>query len=200
MARSFGGSDREPRILLHSYPVTEARTEAGLELLPVDEATGGHVVSITLTASPEEHVRQWIDLVGDPPDRLGVISVGATTPGRTSAGGWASTDDGVLYSVVEEPGDLTGIQIHLREYLRHIPADARPVVYIDSLTVFLQYVDLDRLFRFLHHLIGHVKTIDGVVHTHVDPTAHDDQTRSVLTALFDAVVGIDEEGEWTEVS
>lgn len=187
-------------VVLHSFPMTTAPRETGLELLPIDEAPDEYVVSITLTASPEEHVRQWSDLVGDPPAHLGVVSVGATTPDRTPIGGWTRTADGTLYTVIDDPADLTGIQIRLWEYLDRLLEGARPVVYIDSLTVMLQYVELDVLFRFLHHLTGHVKTTNGGVHTHIDPTAHEERTRSVLAALFDSVVGIDEEGEWTVVS
>jgi hypothetical protein len=70
------------------------------------------------------------------------------------------------------------------------------VVTFDSLTALLQYVELQRAFRFLHVLANRVKTTESVAHFHMDPAAHDAREVATLSSLFDAVAEFDD-GEWS---
>jgi hypothetical protein len=147
---------------------------------------------VTFTQSAAEWVEEWDDRVGDQPARGGVVAVGqggADVPGAD----WR-------VATVESPSDLTGIGIELSELLSTMAeaADDEPVsVCFDSITSLLQYADLQRTFRFLHVVTGRVKTVDGVGHFHIDPAAHTDQELATLKGLFDAVVDVDEDGEFT---
>ncbi len=71
------------------------------------------------------------------------------------------------------------------------------VICFHSLTALIQYADLQRVFRFLHVLTARIDLIDAVAHFHMDPGAHDAQTRNTLVQLFDAVINIGEDGEQT---
>jgi hypothetical protein len=93
--------------------------------------------------------------------------------------------------------DLTGLAIEISQFLegnRHRSADA--AICFHSLTSLLQFVDVDRAFRFLHVLVGRIEATDAVAHFHLDRTGHDTQTVGMLTTLFDAVVEPDDD-EWT---
>jgi hypothetical protein len=85
--------------------------------------------------------------------------------------------------------------ITVSEYLsKH--GGTNTMVSFDSLTSLLQYVELQRAFRFLHVLANRVKTAGAVAHFHMDPGAHDEQAMATLSSLFDAVAEFDD-GEWS---
>ena len=95
--------------------------------------------------------------------------------------------------IVEEPADLTGLGITISERLTDWSPDS--LLIFESLTVLLEYVDLKRVFRFLHVLVNRVKATGAVAHYHLDPGEHDDRTVATLTSLFDTVVAY-ENGRW----
>jgi hypothetical protein len=99
---------------------------------------------------------------------------------------------------VSNPGDLTGIGITVSEVLQQWSASDEPIVScFRSLTSLLQYADLQTAYKFLHVLTGRFETAGVRSHFHLDPGAHDDQTVNTLTSLFDAVVRVGDDGEWS---
>jgi hypothetical protein len=171
------------------------------DLLAGDDPSSAHVIAVTHTRSPEGVVADWHDHASTPPARGHVISVGdrTATPG-TDEDGAAEVAPPWTVDNVENPGNLTGLGIALSESLQeHTYAGDGPGTRLcfDSLTVLLQYADVKRAFRFLHVVTGRVKTADGVGHYHLDPAAHDQQTLATIKGLFDAIVTVDEAGEWT---
>lgn len=109
-----------------------------------------------------------------------VRSAAAASP--ASAGGPVSV------RAVSSPADLTDLGISVNAFLSEWAGDGnRTVVCFHSVTTLLQYVDLQRAFRFFHLIAGRVREVDGLAHYHVDPSAHDDRTVNTLTTLFDGV-------------
>lgn len=163
------------------------------ELLSQTPPSETNILVITFTATPQEWVDDWMDHVGVPPVRGGIVSIGQAE-GSVEGPAWAA-------KTVENPSDLTGIGIELSELLSGMATaagdDEEIVVCFDSITSLLQYADLQRSFRFLHVVTGRVKTVGGVGHYHLDPEAHERQTLATLKGLFDAVVDVDEDGSWT---
>lgn len=125
-------------------------------------------------------LREWQDhveaAVGGPPASARLVDA--------SGGG-----DGSAPTVEAAPDDLTGIEIAATESLP--TGDGRTVFCFDSLTALLQYVELDRAYRFLHALVERLWVADARAHFHLDPGAHAAETISTLAALFDAVVAAD---------
>lgn len=67
--------------------------------------------------------------------------------------------------------------------------DGHPTtVCFHSVTALLQFAELPRVFRFLYTLASRVASSGARAHYHLDPNAHDEQTVTALTPLFDAVV------------
>jgi len=162
-------------------------------LLTQTPPSATNVLAITYRDTPQDWVDDWIDSVGVSPVRGGIVSIG-----RAEA---AVDDPSWAARTVENPSDLTGMGIQLSELLSKMATASEDnehlVVCFDSVTTLLQYADLQRAFRFLHVVTGRVKTADGVGHFHVDPEAHDRQTLATLKGLFDAVVEVDDDGNWT---
>jgi len=95
-------------------------------------------------------------------------------------------------ATVESSEDLTGLEIALGDPLAAFEAADRPLtICVDSLTVLLQYVDLERAYRFLHDMDVRFGQAGALAHYHLDPGAHDEATLATLATLMDAAVGIE---------
>lgn len=144
------------------------------------------LLAVSYTRTGAEWSAAWREELGALPRRSVVVGVDdAVREGSDEA------VDGVV-ETSESPDDLTGIGIALSEYLSSWGSeDGDVVVCFDSLTALLQYVSLERAYRFLHVLTGRAAAVGARAHYHLDPGAHEDRTLATLTSLFDAVVDED---------
>lgn len=161
-----------------------------------DSPSALDVLAVDYRQTPDQWVDEWRRYVGDRPRRCAIISVNETTRSATTASGQRNVQYGPdTVAGVESPTDLTGLGIAISEFFdEHGGQDT--VFTLDSLTFLLQYVDLQRAFRFLHVLSNRVKSTGATAHYHMDPGAHDEQVISTLSAVFDAIAEYDD-GEWT---
>lgn len=205
MAEQVAGSDQIPlwsrlgeasNILVMAPSFTGGTSGVCKELLAGGEPSAATVLGITYTVSPGEFIEDWQEHTATEPAHGQIISVGEQTDDRTGVTARASGTDAWSISGIESPGDLTGLGITLSEFLSE-KEDASVRLCFDSLTALLQYADLKQAFRFLHIVTGRVKSANGVGHYHLDPAAHDQQTLATIQGLFDAVVEVDDAGEWT---
>lgn len=90
------------------------------------------------------------------------------------------------------PGDLTGMGIEFSEIAKEADREGidRMRVAFDSLTPVLMYVDLERLFRFLHVFTRQIQSKNWLGLFAIDPESHDAQTINTINQLFDGVVQI----------
>lgn len=177
---------------------SDAVAESCLELFVPADPSETRVLGVTYTQSADRWLETWRAQVETAPADLSVASVGSSTRSAAAAApGSDSRPTGRVVQTVESPEDLTGLGITLGQQLSTWAeeSDAPIVVCFDSLTVLLQYVDLQRAFRFLHVLSGRAASMGANVHYHLDPTTVDSQTLATLTSLFDATFRY-EDGEW----
>lgn len=172
----------------------EARRSYYQRLLPADPESLD-VLTVDYRQTPDSLLDEWRRYAGRRPRRTAIICVDETTRSAAAAQSSSTLPDGPdTATTVENPGDLTGLGITVSEYLTaHGNADT--VVIFDSLTVLLQFVELQRAFRFLHVLANRIDTAGAVGHFHMDPEAHTDQEIATLSSLFDAVAKYDD-GAW----
>lgn len=159
-----------------------------------------NLLLVSLTGNPHRRLETW-KRHGADPERVAILSVEESrSVAATDGGGTTVGPDGtpVTTTTVSEPGDLTGIGIKLTQCLSSWADDATPtVVCVDSLTTLLQYVDPERVFRFLQETTNRVETVGAVAHYHVDPGAHDEQTLSTIAGAFSEDYRYDTDGgEW----
>lgn len=175
-------------------------SDACSRLLAVAPPAETIALSVTVTQSPDDRLEAWRSNVGaELPAKMGIVDVGGTS--RSAAAAVVavpeSVGEDIRIETVSSPADLTNLGIRVSTYLSEAAGrDEQVVMCFHSLTPLLQYVDLQRLFRFLHVLTGRVAAVDGLAHYHMDPTAHDEQTLNTLKTLFDAVVEFEDDGTW----
>lgn len=184
--------------LVPSFTPLSARWCANLLLSK--SASGGKLVFVTATQSPDDRIKAWQSHVTtELPPRIGIVNLGGDS--RTGAGDPTITVDRggseIRVETIQNPGNLTRIGISLTSLLTDWPPENDQVVIcFDSLTSLLQYVEVRTLYQFLHVLTRQVNTLGGLAHYHLDPTAHDEQTVNQLMSLFDGIVEPDGSDDW----
>lgn len=193
--------DPGENVLLLASAMDSRVERAALDLLP---APGNmSLLAVSLARGVDAAIAPWHRYAPRVPARAAVVSTGDQARGAVSAasGAGSGTLSGVDVSVatVSSPGDLTGLGIKASQALEEFAeADDRIVVRFDSLTMLLQYADLQRAFRFLHVLVDRIERVGATGVFHMDPAAHDDRELATLRTLFDASYRLDDEGCWTE--
>lgn len=170
--------------LLVSGPPMTGKRRLMLRLLARGERDGEGSVVVTSREPAPDVLSSYGDLLAGEPGRVSVID-------SVSARGdipRMEDDDRVRY--VSSPSDLTGIGIEFSNVTRNASEAGvdRLRVGLDSLSPMLMYVDLQRLFRFLHVFTSQVQSQDWVGFFVVDPESHDQQDVTTLQQLFDGVL------------
>ncbi|WP_458204451.1 DUF7504 family protein [Haladaptatus sp. NG-SE-30] len=176
---------------------TDAEAEI-FDVLSQSSPSKRNVLIVSYRQGPDAWLADWRTHVGQFPADLGFVHVGETTrsaaaqtTGATRTPG-AIQSPGKVVSAIGDPADLTGLGIQISEYLeRWAHTDNQIVVYLDSLTALLQFVDINRVYRFLHVLGGRITSVDGHAYYRLDPDAHKRQTIAILESLMDAAIDID---------
>lgn len=99
--------------------------------------------------------------------------------------------DAVTVERVSSPSNLTEIGVALSRHLHDMEGE-RIVVCVRSLTALLQYVDGKQAYQFLNALTNQLASAGALAHYHLEPSAHDDQVVTTLSALFGAVIEVEE--------
>ena len=148
-----------------SMPITVlTEPEAGSRGREVDD-TGGVVV-----------------VVGD-----GVRGGAAVAPDAVDAGTPSET--------VPAPGDLGAAGRTVDDFLTTwAERGQRPVVCVDSLDGLFEHSSIRGAYRFLYVLRRRIGEVDGELHVHVDPSAHEEEILRTFFAVFDRVVAFEDDG------
>ncbi|MFB6071464.1 MAG: RAD55 family ATPase [Halobacterium sp.] len=168
--------------LLLSGPPMSGKRDVLLALLARGEADGEGSVLVTSRDPAEELLDAYEAELGGASGFLRVVDC------VSSQSGSATQNDRVRH--VSSPGDLTGMGIEFSEVARSAE-DAGVAglrVGFDSLSPLLMYVDIERLFRFLHVFTSQIQSQGWLGVFSVDPESHDEQTINTISQLFDGVL------------
>lgn len=170
--------------LLLSGPAMSGKRDLLMQLLARGNRDGEGAVIVTSRDPAKEVVGDFEDAVGSEAGFLRAIDCVSAQSG--------STTDGDRVQYVSSPGDLTGMGIEFSEVARSAGDSGveRLRVGFDSLSPLLMYVDLQRLFRFLHVFTSQIQSQGWLGLFSVDPESHDDQTINTISQLFDGVVEV----------
>lgn len=186
-------------VLVHSPSIGGLRSSHDLPafLPPGVELADSNVLAVTYSQSAQQWLSNWRTSVGVLPRRMLVVDATEGTRSTTavSDGGQSppgpGPDSGAHSIETVSPEDLTGLGITLGDPLSKWSSDPT-LVGLDSLTAMLQYVDLQRAFRFLHVFTRRLGAVGGRGVFFIDPDAHDDREMATLRPLFDTVVVSDD--------
>lgn len=159
-----------------------------VEHLTAFASTQVNALFVSVSQSVDERLEAWQHHAGGYPANAALVTIGA----RSQAGGSSAVietragPDRITVDAVSDPADLTRLGITLTRRLEEWETNPYPtVVCLHSLTELLQYVELRRLFRFVHVLQNTLKRVDGMAHFHLDPEAHGERTVRLFQTLVD---------------
>ncbi|MFB1065055.1 hypothetical protein [Natrinema sp. H-ect4] len=182
-----GTSERgSNRLLLGPLP-DEGEIPSYLERVrPSDRAAPKVVISTRHPPSAILDCRQTSDSCSS---RIDIISVSGMNHGSPVDPDVTERHTGQLSAV--NRSDLTGLGTEISELLSRRDHDAPVELWFDSVTSLIPAIDFERVFRFLHILTARVERLRATAFYLVDPAAHDPQTVTSLTYLFDTVLEMD---------
>jgi len=93
---------------------------------------------------------------------------------------------------VTGPGDLTGIGMRYSKLAREF-LDAgfeRIRAGVVSVSTLISFNELRSVARFVHTMIGHINSVDGLGVLFIDPSTHDERTVSTLAQFCDARIEV----------
>jgi len=170
--------------LLLSGPAMSGKRTTLLDLVARGERDSEGSVLVTSRDPAEEIVNEYEQALDGPSSFLHVVDCVSTQSGSATAA------QGVHH--VSSPGDLTGIGIEFSS-VAEAASEAgvgRLRVGFDSLSPLLMYVDIQRLFRFLHVFTSQIQSQGWLGVFAVDPESHDAQTVNTISQLFDGVLEV----------
>ncbi|SFR33676.1 DUF7504 family protein [Halogeometricum limi] len=172
-------------------PQFRSGTDAACKRLLVGDADRVSVLGICFSRTPRRWYEHWSEALGAPPETAAVVTT------RDEFGG--DPPAGLTVETVSSPADLTGIGMQATKQLTAFgETDDAVAVSLDSLTLMLQYVSLETLYRFLHVLTGRIDALDATGLFLLDPTTQDPATVHTLKTLFHGVLAYDDEADdWT---
>ncbi|MCF2238415.1 hypothetical protein KVP04_04640 [Halobacterium salinarum] len=170
--------------LLVSGPAMSGTRTLLFELVARGEPDGEGAVLTTSTDPAETVIDDYEAIRGGDSAFRHVIDCVSTQSGS------ASPAPGVHH--VSSPSDLTGIGIEFSGVAEAAEAAGvdRLRVGFDSLSPVLMYVDVQRLFRFLHVFTSQIQSQGWLGVFAIDPESQDDQTITTLSQLFDGVLEV----------
>jgi len=169
--------------LLVSGPAMSGKRELLLRILARGAEDDEGAIVVTARDPAEEVIEDYQSHV----DGEGYIRVLDAVSSRSG-----SPAESAAVRHVSSPGDLTGMGIEFSELARAAQADGvdRLRIGFDSLSPLLMYVDLQRLFRFLHVFTSQIQSRDWFGLFAIDPDSHDAQVVNTISQLFDGVIEI----------
>jgi len=167
-------------ILVAGPPLTRKR-ELMIRLLGDDAADEGSIMVTTKMGAGKllELFREWN---GDrPADRLHVVDC------VTKERGIGTVRETETTAYLSSSRDLTGLSIELSGLFQRYHRSGDPMRFgVHSLSTFLMYHNLPRVYRMMHVLSGQIESVDGLGVFVVDsPT---DRELEMLSQLIDGVI------------
>jgi len=151
-------------------------------------ARDGHGALCVTTRDPAVDVAErYRELLGGADQHRWFIDAAGTSEAGSKSG-----NAPIRY--IASPDDLTGIGIEFSDVAEAAEQSTTRGLRVgfDSLSMLLQYTDLQRSFRFLHVFTSQISARDWLGLFTLDPEAHDEQAVSTIKQLFDGVIELRE--------
>lgn len=101
-------------------------------------------------------------------------------------------EETLVIETIHDPNDLTRLGVLINKYLGS--DETPPVICFHTLNGLLQFVGIEKLFRFLHILQARVRSVDGQAHYQIDPERLEMEAVQTLQPLFNFTVKYAEDG------
>lgn len=186
--------DEAPNVLLVGPAGVPLEYEICSHLSDIETTGNRRRLLITTEQTADERLNSLRPYTIESFDETSVIVVGdqvrsndISKPSTQQVG-----DETVVIEALHDPKDLTRLGVLINKYLG--TDGPPPVICFHTLNGILQFVEIEKLFRFLHILQSRVRSVGANAHYLIDPKTVDEQSVSTLQPLFDFTIRYDEDG------
>jgi len=152
------------------------------DLATADGDVPEHVVTVTIAGSPIESAKEWRDRLGPGPSVSSLAIDGMT---RSAA---AQSAPAIGAATIEYIDSSDTVQELGRRIAAKLDDERETVVCFDSITDLQECLGQEPTFEFLHALGSQVRATGATGYYYIDRTLHDEETMTLYSTLFDAVV------------
>jgi len=184
-------------VLLVAPASEPADDRACVDLLTFDDPRRENVLSVTLSQTPAERLALWRrEGDGTMPNRSAVVDgCGSTTDPERAA--IAEEVPELSVDVLSDTAGPMELALTIGQYLGEwAEYPERTLACIHSLSELLDSFARGEVVQLINALDARLEATDAVVHYHLDPEAHDEQTVADIRPLFDAVAEHVPEDGW----
>lgn len=158
------------------------------------------ILFITLTRPAADRLDLLQSVSGESSPEVTVICVGEQSPSRAGERTGSAPSGDATVTTIGNQVNVTTLGITISKAVSEWEDDDRELtICFHSLTALLQYADIRQVFRFLHVLHSQPGIADATAHYHIDSEAHDRRTISILRHLFDEIIEVTSDGEFTDL-
>lgn len=172
-------------------PLTPSGSSDFIDLVATTPPDEMNLLSVTYTQPPHLWVDDWRSSVGALPNELAFIHAGRMQSPEDEL---EDVPSAVNTSAVDPRDPMEIIAPVSQNFDRWADSGAQTVLSVQTLTVLLEYVDFDTVFRYLHILTHKVNAADARGYYQADPDLHDQEALNTLKVLFDIVVEASDDG------
>lgn len=186
--------DDAPNVLLVGPAGIPVEHDICTKLCDVERDGERRRLLITTEQTAEERLESLRPYTNEPYDDTTIIVVGnqARSNNRTEPTTQQIGGETVKIETLHDPNDLTRLGVLINKYLGS--GESSPVICFHTLNSLLQFVGIEKLFRFLHILQARVRSVDGQAHYQIDPGHLEMEAVQTLQPLFDFTVKYAEDG------
>lgn len=143
------------------------------------------VLHVDYIYSPSERLELWEKQNSDLIKEITFLCIGYNIKdGKTYTSKEISSSK-ITQTRISNPDDVQGIGIEITKFLTHTDDRTYPeIIFLDSISVMLQYVSLDTLVRFIQECLTTLDRCDAGGRFYFTPAAHDRETVNVIESLF----------------
>lgn len=185
-------------VLLVAKPSEPAADRACADLLTFDEPSRENVLSVTFSKTPDDWLALWRQEGGEAIPNRAVFVDGGESSTEAERSAITEAIPGLSIEVLSDAAGPMELALIVGQYLGEwVDTDERTVACIHSLSELFGSFARGEVVQLINALDARLEATDAVVHYHLDPDAHDEQTVAEIRPLFDAVVEHVPEDGWT---
>lgn len=159
--------------------------------------SGANVLAVTFSPPDAGPLDAWLPDAG-PSSDVAVISVGDVARSSASVKSGVTGRTGPAIETVADPADLAAVEDRIAGKLAAWAGrEDRTVVCFDSVTSLRDRVGDARTVEFLRSVTERTRAAAAGAHFHLDAERYGGEFAESVSGLFDAVVTVGADGEWT---
>jgi hypothetical protein len=176
-------ADRDSDVRIVERPVITSATDPVFSP-PSSLEPDTHVLHLDCVFSPQARLQHWAETDVDRLAEVAIVHTGYAVDDATAVeAAGESLGIPTRFTYVGNPGDLSQVGLELVKFCDRTPTDDPTIVYVDSVSLLLQYSSVDAVVSFLERCLELFEQHDVSARLFLTPAVHDPETVKRLRSV-----------------